>query len=144
MGSVVAYNGNKLYSLVTGGRDGSLAFWDSRKAAAPLVEMKEHSHGVTAVGFNGSYDEFVVSGSYDGLVKLYSVRSVSSKTESDGPSAAGGVDHVTKTYQAHDDSVYGVEWSRGEAWIFASLSADGSFAVHHIPREAKMHALINE
>ncbi|KNC48015.1 TSSC1 protein [Thecamonas trahens ATCC 50062] len=137
------FNPNKLYCLASGHSDGSVAFWDVRKGGEPVVRMHEHAHWVWGLAYNHSYDQFVLSGSSDTLVKLYSVWSASSAWEASEAGRAGHpVDHVAKTYEEHDDSVYGLAWSRGDAWTFASVSGDGRVAIHAVPQEAKMQALM--
>jgi hypothetical protein len=39
-------------------------------------------------------------------------------------------DRVLKVYEEHEDSVYKVEWSNIDPWVFASLSYDGRFVIN--------------
>lgn len=43
-------------------------------------------------------------------------------------------DHLIKTFEEHEDSVYSVAWSTS-GWSFASLSYDGRVVVNGVPRE---------
>ena len=52
------------------------------------------------------------------------------------------VDRVVKVYENHEDSVYGVEWSAVEPWIFASLSYDGRLVLNKVPKEEKFKILL--
>lgn len=47
------------------------------------------------------------------------------------------VDEVIGRYEEHEDSVYTVEWSSSDAWIFASLSYDGRLVINHVPSREK-------
>lgn len=51
-------------------------------------------------------------------------------------------DSVIATYEEHEDSVYAVEWSSADPWLFASLSYDGRLVVNRVPRALKYHILL--
>ena len=50
-------------------------------------------------------------------------------------------DSVVKEYEEHEDSVYCVEWSGIDPWVFASLSYDGRLVINHVPNKEKFHIL---
>lgn len=51
-------------------------------------------------------------------------------------------DRLIKVYEDHEESVYKVEWSSVEPWIFASLSYDGRLVINKVPREEKYKILL--
>lgn len=51
-------------------------------------------------------------------------------------------DSVIATYEEHEDSVYAVEWSSADPWLFASLSYDGRLVINRVPRALKYHILL--
>lgn len=51
-------------------------------------------------------------------------------------------DGVVSVCEEHEDSVYAVEWSPADPWLFASLSYDGRLVVNHVPRATKYHILL--
>lgn len=51
-------------------------------------------------------------------------------------------DGVVHTYEEHEDSVYAVEWSLADPWVFASLSYDGRLIIGHVPRTEKYKILL--
>lgn len=51
-------------------------------------------------------------------------------------------DKVVKLYEEHEDSVYVVEWSSVEPWVFASLSYDGRLVINKVPRDEKYKILL--
>lgn len=51
-------------------------------------------------------------------------------------------DSVIATYEEHEDSVYAVEWSAADPWLFASLSYDGRLVINRVPRALKYHILL--
>jgi len=51
-------------------------------------------------------------------------------------------DREVKVYEDHEDSVYMVEWSSVEPWIFASLSYDGRLVINKVPKDEKYKILL--
>ena len=50
-------------------------------------------------------------------------------------------DAVIKEFEEHEDSVYAVEWSGVDPWVFASLSYDGRLVINHVPSKEKFRIL---
>ena len=51
-------------------------------------------------------------------------------------------DGVISTYEEHEDSVYAVDWSTADPWVFASLSYDGRLVINRVPRAEKYKILL--
>ena len=51
-------------------------------------------------------------------------------------------DGLVRSYDQHDDSVYGLAWSAGDPWIFASLSYDGQVVINVVPQEQKYKIIL--
>ena len=51
-------------------------------------------------------------------------------------------DGIIRKYEEHEDSVYCVEWSSVDPWIFASLSYDGRLVINHVPNATKFGILL--
>jgi len=51
-------------------------------------------------------------------------------------------DGVVNVCEEHEDSVYAVEWSCADPWIYASLSYDGRLVISRVPRATKYHILL--
>ena len=51
-------------------------------------------------------------------------------------------DGVVSVCEEHEDSVYAVEWSCADPWIYASLSYDGRLVINRVPRATKYHILL--
>ncbi|KAL0170754.1 hypothetical protein M9458_035350, partial [Cirrhinus mrigala] len=49
---------------------------------------------------------------------------------------------IIATYEEHEDSVYAVEWSAADPWLFASLSYDGRLVINRVPRALKYRILL--
>jgi WD40 repeat protein len=76
----VDINPNRPHTLVCGGEDGALRFWDTRKPSQPvqLLSKGGHSHFITKVRYNPFHDQLVLSSSTDGSVCLWRAASISS------------------------------------------------------------------
>lgn len=151
-------NGNQPYYFASGGDDCKVKFWDSRKLEAPLKTLAQHSHWVTQVKYNQYRDAIVATASTDWMVNLWNISSLAFKdpTKTKKAAAAEGSlaqsqqllskselgrrdiaqDHLIRTYQDHEDSVYSIcwAWADGEnPWLFASTSYDGRVIVNKVP-----------
>lgn len=51
-------------------------------------------------------------------------------------------DGVISTCGEHEDSVYVVEWSAADPWLYASLSYDGRLIINRVPKAVKYKILL--
>lgn len=143
------FNPLRPYTFSSGGDDCCVKFWDYRKVDAPLLNLELHSHWVWTVSYNPAYDQLLVSSSSDTFVNLWDVSSVSSSAkegecEHTRKRTPHGVDHLIKTYDEHEDSVYSVAWSCGsDPFVFASLSYDGRLVVCRVPQAEQDRVLLS-
>ncbi|KAL4624078.1 protein TSSC1, partial [Arapaima gigas] len=152
------FNPNKQYYLASCGDDCKVKFWDVRSIGEPVKTLEEHSHWVWSVRYNHSHDQLVLTGSSDSRVILSNMVSISSEPFghladeddlSDGEenhqeekSKEPLQDSIIATYEEHEDSVYAVEWSCADPWLFASLSYDGRLVINRVPRALKYRILL--
>jgi len=126
------FNPNKDYYMVTGGDDNKMKFWDTRKCDKPVKSFLAHSHWVYNVKYNRYHDQLLLSAGSDSFVSLWNVASISSSPSS--VTAKKTEDHLIKSFEEHEDSIYSVSWGTS-AWVFASLSYDGRVVVNYVPKE---------
>lgn len=100
--------------------------------------------------YNSFHDQLILTCSSDNRVVLSSIPSLSSepfKTVIDDeqldqkpPTSEEIVqpDRTVKCYENHEDSVYNLEWSAADPWVFASLSYDGRLVIDKVPKEEKL------
>lgn len=148
------FNPNKQYYLATCGDDCLTKFWDVRNSKEALLVLSDHSHWVWCVRYNSSHDQLVLTSSSDSRVILSRAVSVSSEPfghliEDDtndqaekNKSDKSIPDAVISIYEEHEDSVYAVEWSPVDPWLFASLSYDGRLVINKVPRSEKYRILL--
>lgn len=140
-------NPNKPHQILTSGRDCLAKFWDLRQTAEPLRVLSSHSHWVLNAKYNRFHDQLVLTGGSDAKVNLWNVSSVSSALPSDmSVSSSSGnepkEDKLVQRFGEHEESVYGLEWSYADAWVFASLSYNGRVAFSRVPRGEKYNVLL--
>ncbi|XP_047701161.1 EARP and GARP complex-interacting protein 1 isoform X1 [Prionailurus viverrinus] len=152
------FNPNKQYYLASCGDDCRVKFWDTRNVTEPVKTLEEHSHWVWSVRYNHSHDQLVLTGSSDSRVILSNMVSISSEPfghlvddddlsdqeerRPEEKSQEPPQDSVIATYEEHEDSVYAVDWSSADPWLFASLSYDGRLVINRVPRALKYHILL--
>lgn len=144
-------NPNRQCHIVTGGDDGSIKIWDCRNVKEPIFCRNDHSHWIWNVRFNTFHDQLILSSSSDCKVLLTCAGSVSSEapTVDDDESILSSSsskeripDGLLQTFEQHEDSVYCVEWSGADPWIFASLSYDGRMILSKVPKQFKYQILL--
>uniref|UniRef100_A0AAY4CYP2 EIPR1-like beta-propeller domain-containing protein n=1 Tax=Denticeps clupeoides TaxID=299321 RepID=A0AAY4CYP2_9TELE len=152
------FNPNKQYYLASCGDDCKVKFWDVRNVNEPVKSLEEHSHWVWSVRYNHSHDQLLLTASSDSRVILSNMVSISSEPfghlvdDDDLSDAEEGhqeekskeplQDSIIATYEEHEDSVYAVEWSSADPWLFSSLSYDGRLVINRVPRALKYRILL--
>ncbi|XP_016133768.1 protein TSSC1 [Sinocyclocheilus grahami] len=152
------FNPNKQYYLASCGDDCKVKFWDVRHINEPVKCLEEHSHWVWSVRYNHSHDQLLLTGSSDSRVILSNMVSISSEpfghlvddddlsdneeSQQEDKGKEPLQDSIIATYEEHEDSVYAVEWSAADPWLFASLSYDGRLVINRVPRALKYHILL--
>lgn len=153
------FNPNAQYYLASCGDDCETRFWDVRNTSSPALSMLNHSHWVWSVRYNLFHDQLVLTSSSDSRVMLIRAATIASQpfghlldAEDDTLEEDNSVlshksntniptDAVIATFEEHEDSVYAVEWSISDPWIFASLSYDGRLVINKVPKAEKFNIL---
>ncbi|XP_074640938.1 EARP and GARP complex-interacting protein 1-like [Tubulanus polymorphus] len=148
------FNPNKQYYLATCGDDCKVKFWDIRKTLEPVTILADHSHWVWKVRYNHFHDQLVLSASSDSRVILTNAITISSEPfghladedeeeiDEDHEPKEKSEDGVIAASEEHEDSVYAVEWSTADPWLYASLSYDGRLVINRVPRAEKYKILL--
>jgi len=139
----VDFNHAKPYCFVTGGEDRLIKFWDIRRTGqGPVKRLAGHAHWVWTVKYNPCHDQLLLSAGTDNLVNLWRISSISSAPlwePEEGPEAP---DVRVLAIQDHEESVYAVDWSACDPFLFASLSYDGRVVVNAVPPSEKYKILL--
>ena len=137
----IDFNPNKPYACWTGGEDLNIRFWDIRKGNNWVLSFEEDSHWVLNVKYNRYHDQLVLTSSSSTYASLWRAASWSSINTPLTKNTAGVQDSkekntIIQTYE-HEDSIHAIEWSASDAWIFASISYNGTFYINTVPSEEK-------
>mmetsp|Transcript_18737 Transcript_18737/g.35370 ORF Transcript_18737/g.35370 Transcript_18737/m.35370 type:complete len:125 (-) Transcript_18737:188-562(-) len=120
-------------------------FWDLRNPSRPINQLGGHTHWIWQIRFNRYHDQLLLTAGTDSVVNLWSIVSASSapvgELEGTGSTSEKEGDKRIKKYEDHRDSVYSVAWS-SDAWVFASLSYDGTVVVNNVPQSEKYKILL--
>jgi len=141
-------NPNKQYYLASCSDDCKVKFWDIRNTKECLMNRSDHSHWVWSIRYNNFHDQLVLTSSSDSRVILSNIASLSSEPyghlddDDEESEKEPDTDRVISTFEEHEDSVYAVEWSSVDPWIFASLSYDGRLVLNRVPRAEKYKILL--
>ncbi|VDN97853.1 unnamed protein product [Rodentolepis nana] len=126
----------------------------------PLFTIPAHSHWIWSIRYHPTRDQLLLSASSDSSVCLYGLPSYSSevkdvkpstfaKSRSGAPSPAnseisveGLEDGVLARLDEQHESVYAVDWSPIDPWVFASVTFDGHFVVNQVPDKVKLGILL--
>lgn len=147
----IDFNPNKQYYIASCGDDCKTKIWDIRKSNECLKTLSNHSHWVWSVRYNTFHDQLLLTCSSDNRVILNSIASLSSEpfksviddeTQDIPMKKVPELDREVKVFEDHEDSVYMVEWSSVEPWIFASLSYDGRLVINKVPKDEKYKILL--
>ncbi|XP_069462134.1 EARP and GARP complex-interacting protein 1 isoform X2 [Ambystoma mexicanum] len=126
--------------------DTSIRGWDSRSMSQIYCIENAHGQLVRDLDFNPNKQYYLASCGDDCKVKFWDTRNVNEpvKTleEHSHWTKEPLQDSIIATYEEHEDSVYAVEWSSADPWLFASLSYDGRLVINRVPRALKYHILL--
>jgi len=140
----IDYNPNKPYQIVSAGRDRFVKFWDLRKPNESIKILSGHTHWVWSTCYNRFHDQLVLSGSSDCEVRLWSIVSISSAPLQElDETPTMKEDCLVRCVKDHEETIYSMSWSACDAWVFATLSYDGRFAINHVPPSFKYKILLN-
>lgn len=153
-------NPNKAFHIATVGDDAILKIFDVRNNKEPVFSRRDHFHWIFSVSFNKFHDQLILTSSSDGKVLLTCASSCSSEAPKDVSASNNELDDdegeefqlkskksnlsdgLLETFEHHEESVYSVEWSAADPWIFASVSYDGRVIVSRIPKKYKYQIIL--
>ncbi|GAM28338.1 hypothetical protein SAMD00019534_115140 [Acytostelium subglobosum LB1] len=147
----IDFNPNNQYYMLSAGDDCKLKFWDTRQTKEPLRIFAGHDHWIWNAKYNKYHDQLVITSSSDHKVKLWHAYTISSAVTSEAKEGGDNADQpapqptsgkknkrkedkLIKTFEEHEDSVYGVCWG-SSGFNFASLSYDGRVVINNVPKE---------
>jgi WD40 repeat protein len=139
------YNPNKPHTIAIATHDGSARIWDLRQTRRPILTITGgHSHWMSSIAYNPCHDQLVLTTGTEGRANIWRLGSVSSAPllQSRNRRVA---QHTTSSSSASSSSsspIYAARWAASEAWMYATVSWDGTMALHHVPSKEKYKILL--
>jgi EARP and GARP complex-interacting protein 1 len=128
--------------LATGGMDYSIKYWDTRKLSTPFATLTNNSHWIWDLKFNKIFSKVMIHSSSSSIVRGI----ISSfKDSEDVHSLHDEIDISQQTmidYVEFEDSVYSLDWSLNDPWIFAAVSFNSFVHINSIPEDIRYKVIL--
>ena len=122
--------------LLSGGSDNLVNLWRVAScSSAPWIGAEEPAGGTPGSNNSGS-------GSSNGGAGTGATGEGNWGAGDDADSSSDPPDVKVRVIDQHEDSVYGVAWSPADAWMYCSLSYDGTVILNHVPSSEKYKILL--
>ncbi|KAJ5103305.1 hypothetical protein N7532_003834 [Penicillium argentinense] len=112
-------HGNYDRIIATAVANGRVVVYDLQRPGLQLCRFQGHNRQVHRLTFNPYFASWLLSGSQDGTIRMWDLRSASANR---GPSTCGSK-HV---YQGNSDAIRDVRWSPTDGVVFATASDSGA------------------
>jgi WD40 repeat protein len=127
--------------LLSGGSDNLVNLWRVAScSSAPWISADDAAVGSSGTSSSSSSSGGGGSSSGSGIGAAGGDESGAggdvNSSSSDPP------DVKVRVIDQHEDSVYGVAWSPADAWMYCSLSYDGTVILNHVPSSEKYKILL--
>ena len=133
----------KSFVLSTSGMDYSIKFWDVRKLASPFATVLKNSHWIWDLKYNKHFSRVMIQSSSSSIVRGI----ISSFKESDDINSLHDHAHISAhtiiDYVEFEDSVYSLDWSLNDPWIFAAVSYNSFVHINSIPEDIKYQVMLD-
>jgi WD40 repeat protein len=155
------YNPNKPHTLAIATHDGTARLWDLRQPKRPILTVTGgHSHWMSTIAYNPCHDQLLLTTGTEGQANVWRLGSVSSAPllqsrnrrvaahssshhHHHAPSSYGGAGVAAATTMTMpSEAIYAAKWAASEAWMYATVSWDGTMALHHVPSKEKYKILL--
>lgn len=119
MNDVKWSHGNYDRIIATAVANGRIVVYDLQRPGLQLCRFQGHNRQVHKLAFNPHLPSWLLSGSQDGTIRMWDLRSASANR---GTSTCGS----KHSYQGNSDSIRDVRWSPTDGVIFATASDSGA------------------
>ncbi|CAG7945461.1 unnamed protein product [Penicillium salamii] len=112
-------HGNYDRIIATAVANGRIVVYDLQRPGLQLCRFQGHNRQVHKLAFNPHLPSWLLSGSQDGTIRMWDLRSASANR---GTSTCGS----KHSYQGNSDSIRDVRWSPTDGVVFATASDSGA------------------
>ncbi len=124
--------------------DYSVKFWDTRNLSHPVSSIFNNTHWVWNSKFNKQFSRLMINCSSSSIVKAV-IFNKESEEENDSKTNASNIFTPLSRvdYSEFDDSVYSLDWSQSDPWVFAAVSYNSLFYINSIPEDIKYKIMLD-
>jgi hypothetical protein len=123
--------------------DYSIKFWDVRKLSTPFASIQNNSHWIWDLKYNKHFSRVMINSSSSSIVRGI----ISSFKENEDIYNLSDQTHVSAhssiDYVQFEDSVYALDWSVNDPWIFAAVSYNSFVHINSIPEDIKYQVMLD-
>ncbi|KAJ5131005.1 uncharacterized protein N7515_007044 [Penicillium bovifimosum] len=112
-------HGNHDRTIATAVANGRIVVYDLQRPGLQLCRFQGHNRQVHRLAFNPHLPSWLLSGSQDGSIRMWDLRSASANR---GSSTCGS----KHSYQGNSDAIRDVRWSPTDGVVFATASDSGA------------------
>ncbi|KAJ5774291.1 hypothetical protein N7457_009187 [Penicillium paradoxum] len=112
-------HGNHDRTIATAVANGRIVVYDLQRPGLQLCRFQGHNRQVHRLAFNPHRPSWLLSGSQDGTIRMWDLRSASANR---GTSTCGS----KHSYQGNSDAIRDVRWSPSDGVVFATASDSGA------------------
>jgi EARP and GARP complex-interacting protein 1 len=143
------YNPNKPHTIAIATHDGSARIWDLRQNRRPVMTITGgHSHWMSSIAYNPCHDQLVLTTGTEGRANIWRLGSVSSapllqsRNRRVAQHTTSSSSSSSSASSSSSSPIYAARWAASEAWMYATVSWDGTMALHHVPSKEKYKILL--
>jgi WD40 repeat protein len=133
------------FNFATTGMDYSIKFWDYRNLSSPISSIFNNSHWIWDCKFNKKFSTVMINCSSSSIVRgiIFEKDKEIDDFNKNLVTNPEYTNHSTVDYVEFDDSVYSLDWSMNDPWIFAAVSYNSYFYINSIPDDLKYRIMLD-
>jgi WD40 repeat protein len=130
--------------ICSSGMDNTIKFWDLRKPSSPISGIYNNSHWVWACKYNKTYSRILSTCSSSSIVRSIVFEKENEENSHNHPISTSDLNHYSLIdYIEFEDSVYSLDWSHADPWIFAAVSFNSYLHINTIPEDIKLKVMLD-
>ncbi len=133
----------KSFILATAGMDYSVKYWDIRKFKSPISVVNNETHWIWDVKYNRKFSRVKLTASSSSVVRGIVHEKVNDIEEEEKIDYPHNFKYFTVDYVEFDDSVYSLDWSYTDPWIFGAVSYNSYLYINSITEDIKYQIMLD-
>ena len=133
------FNPLKAFILISTGFDNLIKFWTIKELKLETFKISDSPHWVWQTSYHFTYSRLFLTCNSSSTVRLY----VFNKDEDINDMKKANLNYDCIEYLEFDETVYSIDWSKINPWIFVGLSYNGMLHINKIPDDLKFKIMID-